>query len=209
MTPHPEVRPTRLADGRTSPPVYVPATVVRWFPASRLPEVEAVWSPAREELAAALRAGGAYLESGHWDWTGKVERVEQGQLSLVAIECEGDVQGLMAIPLQPRPAILTPGERLVYVDYLETAPWNLRAPGRQPRYLGAGKAMIGQAIHISRELGLGGRVGLHSLPQAEHFYAAACRMTRIRADPDYYHLLYFEYTEITAAAWLAAEGTPG
>ena len=49
----PESRPTRLADGRVHPPVYVPATVHRGFTSARLPDVEAAWAPARLELAAA------------------------------------------------------------------------------------------------------------------------------------------------------------
>ncbi len=128
MQADPEVRPTRLADGRVDPPVFVPAAIIRRFQPTRLADVEAVWTPARAELTAAREAAGQSLESSHWNWAGKAERVEAGVLFLVALECEGDVQGLMALPLQPRPATLTPGERLVYVDYLEAAPWNQRSP---------------------------------------------------------------------------------
>jgi hypothetical protein len=166
-----------------------------------------VWSPARQALAAAREATGLELESSHWNWIGKVERVERGELILIAVECEGAVQGLMAIPAQPRPSVLMPGRLVVYVDYLESAPWNLRAPNHPPRFKGAGKALIGQAIHFSEELGLGGRVGLHSLPQAEQFYEATCRMTRFGTDTGYHKLVYFEYDERAGSAWLAAEGT--
>ena len=206
MNADPEVRPTRLADGRVDPPVFVPATIIRQFQPTRLAEVEAFWTPARAELAAVIENGGEYLENSHWNWVGKVPRVEAGELYLVGVECEGVVQGLMAIPLQPRLATLTPGEGLVYIDYIEAAPWNQRAPGHPPRFLGVGKALIGQAVLISRELGLRGRVGLHSLPQAELFYQAKCGMTRLGIDPHYHDLVYFEYTEEGANAWLAAEG---
>ncbi|VTU00489.1 Putative uncharacterized protein OS=Mesorhizobium alhagi CCNWXJ12-2 GN=MAXJ12_24667 PE=4 SV=1 [Gemmataceae bacterium] len=209
MVQRPEVRPTRLADGRVNPPVLIPAAIVRHFPAAQLAEVEAAWSPARTELAGARAAVGLPLESSHWDWRGKVERVEVGQLSLVAVECESAVQGLMAVPLQPRAAVLTPGERLLYVDYLEVSPWNQRSPNGPRRFLGVGRALIGQAIHMSRERGFNGRVGLHSLPQAEGFYSGICNMRRIGADPDYYDLVYFEYTEREASEWLAPQGIPG
>jgi hypothetical protein len=49
----------------------------------------------------------------------------------------------------------------------------------------------------------GGRVGLHSLRQAEDFYAR-CGMTRIGPDPNYYDLTYFEYPDGMTAAQLTA-----
>ena len=207
MNPTPEVRPAHLADRRVHPPVRVAATIIRHFPASRLPEVEAAWAPARAELAASLTITGGTLESGHWDWRNKIGRVEQGELVLIGVECEGAVQGLIAIPRVPRPAVLTPGERLVYVDYLETAPWNLTAPGRSPRFGGVGSALLTEAIIISIEQGLRGRVGLHSLEQAEGFYEAGCKMTRIGSDPSYHNLVYFEYTEEGGVAWLTTKNT--
>ena len=53
------------------------------------------------------------------------------------------------------------------------------------------------------KLGFGGRVGLHSLEQAERFYQEGCRMMRIGTDPVYYRLAYFEYAKGAGAAWLA------
>jgi hypothetical protein len=148
----------------------------------------------------------ADLESGHWNWKSKEERVERGDLGLFAVECEGAIQGLMAIPARPRPAFLTPGQSLVYVDYLEAAPWNQRAPGRPRRFEGAGSALVIEAIIVSMELGFRGRVGLHSLPQAEHFYKNNCRMARVGLDPAYHDLAYFEYSEEAGIARLAQEG---
>jgi hypothetical protein len=51
----------------------------------------------------------------------------------------------------------------------------------------------------------GGRVGLHSLPQAEDFYSR-CGMTRIGPDPSDNDLVYFEYHDGVAAARLTAMG---
>jgi hypothetical protein len=181
--------------------------MIRAFPASQLPSVEAKWSPVRQKLDAAQLKVGSNLESSHWNWAGKADRVDRGELSLVAIECQGDIQSLMAIPNQPRPSVLNPGEQLVYVDYLETAPWNIRFPGQPLRFLGAGAAMIAEAIIISLELGFEGRVGLHSLPQAELFYSNKCMMNRVGTDPKYYNLVYFEYDEQEGQEWLAARNT--
>jgi hypothetical protein len=203
---NPEIRPTRLADSRVNPPVFIPATIIRRFPPARLPEVETAWSPARLELAMAVQASGSDLESSHWNWKFKVERVERGELALFAVECEGAIQGLMASPTRPRPAVLTPRESVVYIDYLEAAPWNLHAPGRLRRFGGVGSALITEAIIMSMELGFHGRVGLHSLPQAERFYFENCRMRRIGTDPAYYDLVYFKYTEEAGTAFLVAEG---
>ena len=65
--------------------------------------------------------------------------------------------------------------------------------------------LIAEAVRLSMEMGLGGLVGLHSLPQAEAFYAR-CRMTRVGTDPFYYDLTYFEYTGQQASDWLASIG---
>jgi hypothetical protein len=43
---------------------------------------------------------------------------------LVAIECEGEAQGIMALLRAPQPARFEDGH-VIYVDYLESAPWNL------------------------------------------------------------------------------------
>ena len=141
MNPDPEVRPTRLADGRVDPPVFVTATVIRRVQPTRLAEVETLWTPARAELAAVIETGGEYLENSHWNWVGKIPRVEAGELFLVGVECEGQVQGLMAIPFQPRLTTLTPGERLVYIDYVEARP-GISVPGHPPRFSVSGSAAI-------------------------------------------------------------------
>jgi len=94
---------------------------------------------------------------------------------------------------------------MVYVDFLEAAPWNLKASATAPRFKGVGTALLVDAVRLSIETGFGGDVGLHSLPQAEPFYTR-CGMTRIGEDPDYYGLPYYEYTSSQAAEWLASIG---
>ena len=55
-----------------------------------------------------------------------------------------------------------------------------------------------------------GRIGLHSLPQANDFYANTCGMTDLGADRDYNGgLRYFEMTPEQAQAFIAkGERTP-
>jgi hypothetical protein len=55
-------------------------------------------------------------------------------------------------------------------------------------------------------MGLAGRAGLHSLPQAESFYKTRCRMTDFGPDPDYFDLVYFEYDPQQATDWPADIG---
>lgn len=78
------------------------------------------------------------------------------------------------------------------IDYLETAPWNLKLSGITPELTGVGTVLLADAVRLSLEEGLGGAIGLHSLPQAEPFYERI-RMTRVGVDPDYYDLTYFEF----------------
>ena len=49
----------------------------------------------------------------------------------------------------------------------------------------------------------GRRIGLHSLPQANGFYANTCGMTDLGADLDHRGLRYFEMTPEQAQAFIA------
>ena len=55
------------------------------------------------------------------------------------------------------------------IEYLATAPWNLQkdSPNKQK---GSGARAIAEAIKKSKELGYGGKITLHALPNAVPFY---------------------------------------
>ena len=198
-------RKVQLIDARATGRPLVAAEVYRDYPVAELDNIEERWTRAREEAAiAGLTAGLVPLEHEHWDWRNKAYGVEMGQSMLVAVECVGEVQGLMAVLRNPRPAQIGVGQ-VVYVDYVETAPWNLKAMTISPRFFGVGTVLIAEAIRLSLELGLGGRVGLHSLPQAESFYTR-CRMTNLGPDQSYYDLTYFEHSDQQAIDWLDSIG---
>jgi hypothetical protein len=91
------------------------------------------------------------------------------------------------------------------VDYLEAAPWNLKAIAERPRFLGVGTLLVAEAVRISAEAGFEGLVGLHSLAQAEGFYQK-CQMTRVGEDPTYFELAYFEHQHRKALDWLSSIG---
>jgi hypothetical protein len=193
----PLIWPASLADGRKRGAV-VSANIIVDFPFEKLEEVEHSWSPEREV------SGGEHHK---WDWRTKAESVKSGLHRIVAIECRGLVQGLMAILSLPRPARLEPRtDKVLYVDYLETAPWNLKRQSAPPQFLGVGTLLIATATRLSLDGGMEGRVGLHSLSQAEPFYRQRCMMTDLSADSDYYDLTDFEYTKEQASDLLKKIG---
>jgi hypothetical protein len=97
------------------------------------------------------------------------------------------------------------GKHLVYVDYLEVAPWNQSFAGTPKKYRGAGRVMMTAAAALSVEMNFKGRVGLHSLPQSENFYRS---MGLVDFGPDqqvHGNLHYFEMTSELAQALTAQE----
>jgi hypothetical protein len=142
-----------LLDNRVADRPLIRASVYRDYYARELEEIEASWAEAREEAAGRGQAAGlAPLEHTHWDWRNKADSVEAGHHMLVAVECEAAIQGLMAVLRLPRRARLGDGN-VVYVDYLETAPWNLKGSVDPPRFLGVGTVLMAEAVRISAEGG--------------------------------------------------------
>lgn len=196
-----------LTDCRLPGQPAVRVTLLRGVPAEQLERVEQSWTPARDQLAADMLRAELHLENRHWRWTRKEGSTRAGEHLLLAIEAEGEVQGLLALKTRLRRSILNPGQWVLYVDYIETAPWNLNIVNVQtPRFAGVGTLLIGEAIRTSMGRTCGGRIGLHALPQAERFYADRCRMTRIGPDPLYGDLIYFEYADGVVAGWLSDQG---
>lgn len=146
-------------------------------------------------------------QSWHWDWKQKAARV-QGLLAFrgFSIVAHGETQGLAQVNLtksarEPSQA----GRPLVYLDYLEVAPWNRPELGRPVRLKGVGTALLTAVVALSEEEGFRGRIGLHSLPQADAFYRQRCGMTDLGPDPAYQNLRYFEMTAEQARAFLDEE----
>jgi len=123
---------------------------------------------------------------------------------VLAIETADQVQGLIWVWLRDYTARLAPdlGQPIVYVDFLEAAPWNTREYTSNPRFRGVGTRLLQAAVLQSREAGFAGRVGLYSLPQSEVFYAGACGMHKVGVDAAYHELIYFEFTVATGTAFV-------
>ena len=96
------------------------------------------------------------------------------------------------------------GKPVLYVKYIETAPWNLREyVGDAARFGGVGTSLIVAAIELSAEEEFRGRIALHSLPQSEQFYAKF--MDDLGIDDDVEGLRYFEMTEEQAIRFMKGE----
>ena len=167
------------------------------------------WMPELHSAMNRLRHTGVedsqWPESSHWDWRTKVEAI-RGMLasSSFSIVCNGLTQGMMIVDTVSKRSRIDNqrNQHLVYVEYVENAPWNRGELFDQPRYRGVGSILIRAAISLSKELEFHGRIGLHSLPQANEFYANSCGMSNLGADPDYEGLCYFEMTTEHAQAFI-------
>lgn len=204
----------RTSDGRT-----IPATLEDALPRAALFDIEAEWCRERVEIARQLDAAGVGIgesgwpESWHWNWASKAMTTLPGAasptaVSLFGVRAERQWQAAM-LCLTDRTARLAPRRApLVYIDYVEVAPWSwdIAAIGRRGRYRGAGLLMMTSAIRLSLSLGLAGRIGLHSLAQTESYYAGRFGMRNLGADPRYHGLTYFEMTAAQAQTFL--RGSP-
>jgi hypothetical protein len=92
---------------------------------------------------------------------------------------------------------------LVYVSFLEVAPWN--HPDAAMRYFsGLGPLLLRAACQLSIERGYGGRLGLHAVSAARDFYfRLGFRMVDC---PNEYNELYMELDESAARALLDGVG---
>lgn len=165
-------------------------------------DAEIAWSPERLQKLRDLRKNGQnnIPQHVHWNWATKAVQTA-GMLAFrsFGIEADGKMQGLMIVCLAGKNARLDPdkGKPLVYVDFIETAPWNAKEFTNSPLYKGIGVRLIQAAARLSIDESFAGRVGLHTLPQSTGFYANACEMTSLGIDSN--NLEYLELTSAKAA----------
>lgn len=179
---------------------------------AQLTDVEGEWKPALydrfREFKRAGKPPAAWpgAENRHWDWRQKVEML-QGLLSHdgYCLTCQGMTEGLMLIDTSSYRCRLPENEKrnLVYIDYVENAPWNRPELEQVPRYRGIGSILVGAAVERSIAEEFKGRIGLHALPQAEAFYSTTCGMTDLGPDTAKQGLRYYEMTAAQAEAFIA------
>lgn len=203
-----EVTEVHLLDVASGEPV----TAELWHAITeeQVADWEGEWVPELFRAMQRLRRAGVerahWPQSRHWDWRRKVA-VLQGMLANpgFSIVCEGLTQGMMIVDAVKHRGRLDGqrGQHLVYVEFVENAPWNRPELFDPPRYRGVGSILIRAAVALSEELEFHGRIGLHSLPQANGFYANTCGMTDLGTDPDHEGLRYFEMSPENAQSFIA------
>ena len=187
-------RPTRLL--RRSDEKLVQAEILNEISREELIDIHLDWQPDRLEALKSLRGQGKpWPENWHWDWGAKAENLNFLACRCFAVECQGRVQGLMMIStIGWRGRIeVQAGKPVLYIEYIESAPWNLAGLVKTPRFSGVGIALIQTAIQVSADEGFAGRVALHSLPQSLPFYRRYMHDLGIDATHSE-NLRYFEMT---------------
>jgi hypothetical protein len=165
---------------------------------------QTTWKPAMVDAVARLERAGVpksyWPQDMLWDWSRKTAYARSyiGMRSF-CIVCNGYLQGMMQVDCT-REARLAgqAGKPIVYVDFLSTAPWNRKELIQPHKFRGVGRVLILAAIQLSADEEFQGRIGLHSLPQADAFYADKCGMTPLGRDARYENLTYFEMTSSQA-----------
>jgi len=175
---------------------FVEAELVSDLSTDELTRTEHTYRELRERRAAdAIAEGAPPPQHSEWDWTLKASGDDGGSYRYFGIRREGLIQGLIMLNAAPQQS-RSPGhedDQILYVEFIETAPWNQNTYARtSPRYGGIGIALLRAAIQTSREAGCGGRIGLHSLPQSEGFYRPNFQDLGVDPAED---LRYFEMSE--------------
>ena len=172
------------------------------------------WRPILEAKIDELKRTGLYtregvaqhnVEDAHWLWHEKVhKRTGQLQWESYAVRCDGRTQGLMYLDMLRRCRLPSQHNlHMIYIDLLATAPWNRPGLAPHPKYRGVGGVLMTEAILHSVAEDFGGRIGLHSLPQAEEYYRMQWRMESLGPDANYHGLTYFEMTTERATEFLS------
>lgn len=176
---------------------------------------ERSWTVERASIMAELRRRGVpredWPESLHWNWWKKAGDLRLLGTTQYGIFCEGRWQALLMAKTVPYTARLAPdkGKPLVYVDFVEAAPWNWKVPAidQDREFLALGSTLLKAAVQQSLKEEFHGRVGLHALPKAETFYGGI-GMTPLGADSQKQNLVYFEFSRENAQHFVTKGSKP-
>lgn len=146
----------------------------------------------------------AGVPDGHWDWRSKMDsmgpELAHASFFVGGESCVESIMECHLLHFAREPSQVS--QPIVYVKHVAVAPWN-RTQIQNPRRLEKlGDLMMATAVSLSQDDGFGGRVGLHSLVQAEGFYQR-CGMSDLGPDEHYNGLRYFEFTNEQATAFIS------
>jgi hypothetical protein len=167
------------------------------------------WIDGVEALNTARGLGLAFsYPSAHWKWGFKAQRAHKVlRVETYVVLVNDQVEGMMMLYTFGHPCRLPAqaGKTCLYVDLVATAPWNIKGVLSIPRYSQIGDSLLGRAVMVSHNMGLKGRIGLHSLPGAVPWYQ---KMGMVSlgpdSDPDKQDLEYFEFEEKAAETYLTS-----
>lgn len=181
----------------------------------QLADWEGEWTPALMQAIQNLNRAGIerrfWPQSRHWDWRRKADAFK-GLLSKpgFSVMCQDMTQGMMIVDTLSAARLSSQtGKPLVYIEFLENAPWNRKGLVlAEPRFQGVGSLLMRAAIELSLNEDFKGRIGLHSLPQSDTWYANTCGMTDLGVDAQKEGLRYFEMTPEQSQAFINKGNQP-
>lgn len=189
---------------------YEPAELFDGIDEKNLQDFEREWRPMFVNQlpndASTVQRVAADAEDANWDWRRIAETARNPLVfGMYAVECAGRTQGLMLVRKGGVFSRHPDHERadLIYIELLASAPWNRPGFSDKPLYKGVGQLLLAAGVNLSLDEELGGRIGLHSLPDAETFYRDVIGMTDLGADTKHHGLQYFELSDAQAAKFLA------
>jgi hypothetical protein len=202
------VSPIHLLDRKTG--LLVEAHLIDGLTREDVEKAEAIWKPFLDKHIKRMEEAGIpknqWPQHRHWNWREKYDVAEREYLShhILGIECQSQIQGLMLVLTAGKNSLIEGqrGKPIVYVHFLAAAPWNLASIVGEPHFSLVGSILLAAAIHLSIEEEFQGRIGLHSLPQADDWYKNACGMTDLGPDQTVQNLRYFEMTPEQASEFL-------
>jgi hypothetical protein len=201
------VSPVHLLDRKSG--ILVEAHLIDGLSREDVEKAEADWKPFLDEHVKRMEEAGVpkskLPQHRHWNWREKYDATEEYLLyRMFGLECQSQMQGLMlALTAGKNSQIVAQrGKPLVYIHFLAAAPWNLASIVSEPRFSLVGSVLVAAAIHLSMEEEFQGRIGLHSLPQADNWYRKTCGMTDLGPDQTVENLRYFEMTPEQASEFL-------
>jgi histone acetyltransferase (RNA polymerase elongator complex component) len=160
---------------------FVEASLIHGLSVAEFREIAESWAISKMRFRETIkRRGGNLPDNDSWNWEDKAATTTSDLHQFIAVGTDA-VQGMMMLSTALQLSFITQG-CLLYVEYLESAPWNLpEYAGSDARYRGVGSTLLAAAIEVSIAAGCAGRLALHSLPGSRGFYEKA-GFERIRFD---------------------------
>lgn len=177
-----------------------PTQLYHGIDADNLKHIDEHWRPIFDAAPGA--------QDGHWQWELKKLSTITNPLvyDIFALETDGLTQALMLTAKGGLNCFCRHNDHtrapLVYVELLATAPWNRSTKVGAARYKGCGTVMLATAVSLSLNEGFEGRIGLHSLTDAEPYYRDWMGMTEFGNDSSHQNLNYFEFSTKQAQNFL-------